>query len=240
MIFTVQLADQLIEIQTDTPELRDFFKDYMVQTAPAEITISCTKEEVLGERDTLDCDFPYGYLETLAILRKISEFFPSKRRLLIHGASISYQDKGYLFTAPSGTGKSTHIKLWRKYLGEDVRIVNGDKPFISLEEPQTYIYGTPWAGKENWHRNCKVPLSGICFVQRGTVNTIRRLSPFEVLPMIMNQVFMPKDASSVGLTLELIDVLLQKVPLYLLECDISEEAVCCSFEAMTGLVYPSH
>ena len=239
MIFTVQLADKLIEIQTDSSELADFFKDYIVQEGPAEVTISCTKEEVLSERDTLECDFPYSYLETLAILRKVSEFLPAKRRLLIHGASISYQEKAYLFTAPSGTGKSTHIKLWRKYLGEEVRIVNGDKPFLSLEEPQTYIFGTPWAGKENWHRNCKMPLSGICFVQRGSSNSIRRLSPLEALPMIMNQVFMPKDATAVGLTLELIDLLLQRVPLYLLKCDISEAAVRCSFEAMTGLTYSS-
>lgn len=238
MNFIVELADKYIEINSVYDELRNFFKDYLVTDVTPDFSVSLSKEDILAEQEaTSENQFSPTYLETLALLRKLAEILPSHSRILMHGASISYNDHAYLFTAPSGTGKSTHIRLWKKYLGDDVKIVNGDKPFISLEN-EPMIYGSPWAGKENWHRNCKMPLKGICFVQRGTTNSIRRIEASDCLSLLFKQVYLPADTLAAGLTLELVDMLIKKIPLYVLTCDMSEDAVRCSFEALTGLTYP--
>lgn len=238
MKFIVGLADKYIEINSVYDELRNFFRDYLVTDATPDFSVSLSKEDILAEQEaTAENQFSPTYLETLALLRKLAEILPSHNRILMHGASISYNEHAYLFTAPSGTGKSTHIRLWKKYLGDDVKIVNGDKPFISLED-EPMIYGSPWAGKENWHRNCKMPLKGICFVQRGTTNSIRRIEASDCLSLLFKQVYLPADTLAAGLTLELVDILIKKVPLYVLTCDMSEDAVRCSFEALTGLSYP--
>lgn len=237
MKFIVGLADKYIEINSVYDELKAFFKDYIVTDVTPDFSVSLSQEDILVEQEvTSENQFPPTYLETLALLRKLAEIFPFHNRILMHGASISYNEHAYLFTAPSGTGKSTHIRLWKKYLGNDVKIVNGDKPFISLENEPT-IYGSPWAGKENWHRNCKMPLKGICFVQRGTTNSIRRIEASDCLPLLFKQVYLPADTLAAGLTLELVDTLIKKVPLYVLTCDMSEDAVKCSFETLTGLSY---
>jgi hypothetical protein len=238
MKFIVGLADEYIEINSVYDELKNFFKDYLVNDVTPDFSVSLSKEDILAEQEaTSENQFSPAYLETLALLRKLAEILPSHNRILMHGASISYNEHAYLFTAPSGTGKSTHIRLWKKYLGDDVKIVNGDKPFISLED-EPVIYGSPWAGKENWHRNCKMPLKGICFVQRGTTNSIRRIEASDCLSLLFKQVYLPADTLAAGLTLELVDILIKKVPLYVLTCDMSEDAVRCSFEALTGLSYP--
>lgn len=238
MAFNVKLADKVIQIENMYPELKDFCKEYLAEDAIADFLISISQDDLLFEQEhSLEQGFSLPYLETLAVLRKISDVFPTYQRILMHGASISYHNEAYLFTAPSGTGKSTHIRLWKKYLGNEVKIVNGDKPFISLENDNPIIYGTPWAGKERWQRNCSESLKGICFLQRGTTNSIRRMSPEECLTLLFHQVYIPDDPLTAGLTLELLDSLLKTVPLYLLQCDISEEAVRCSFEALTGLPY---
>lgn len=238
MKFIVGLADKYIEINSVHDELKNFFKDYLVNDVTPDFSVSLSKEDILAEQEaTAENQFSPTYLETLALLRKLAEILPSHNRILMHGASISYNEHAYLFTAPSGTGKSTHIRLWKKYLGDDVKIVNGDKPFISLEN-EPMIYGSPWAGKENWHRNCKMPLKGICFVQRGTTNSIRRIEASDCLSLLFKQVYLPADTHAAGLTLELVDILIKKVPLYVLTCDMSEDAVRCSFEALTGLSYP--
>lgn len=239
MNFIVKLADKYIEINSVYPELKNFLRDYLASDGTPDFSISLNEEEILAEREaTSDNQFPLTYLETLALLRKLAEILPSHNRILMHGASISYGEHAYLFTAPSGTGKSTHIRLWKRFLGDDVKIVNGDKPFISLEN-EPIIFGSPWAGKENWHRNCSMPLKGICFVQRGTQNSIQKMEAGDCLPLLFKQVYLPSDSFAAGLTLELVDTLLKKVPIYLLTCDMSEEAVRCSFEALTGLTYPS-
>lgn len=238
MKFIVELADKYIEINSVHDELKNFFKDYLITDVTPDFSVSLSKEDILAEQEaTSENQFSPTYLETLALLRKLAEILPSYSRILMHGASISYNDHAYLFTAPSGTGKSTHIRLWKKYLGDDVKIVNGDKPFISLED-EPLIYGSPWAGKENWHRNCKMRLKGICFVQRGTTNSIRRIEAGDCLSLLFKQVYLPADTLAAGLTLELVDTLITKVPLYVLTCDMSEDAVKCSFEALTGLSYP--
>ena len=238
MKFIVGLADKYIEINSVYDALRNFFKDYLVTDVTPDFSVSLNQEDISAEQEvTSENQFSPTYLETLALLRKLAEILPSHNRILMHGASISYNEHAYLFTAPSGTGKSTHIRLWKKYLGDDVKIVNGDKPFISLED-EPMIYGSPWAGKENWHRNCKMPLKGICFVQRGTTNSIRRIEASDCLSLLFKQVYLPADTLAAGLTLELVDMLIKKVPLYVLTCDMSEDAVRCSFEALTGLSYP--
>ncbi len=245
MAFTVKLADKIFHIKHVHPELEAFCKDYLTEDCTLDFEIALTEQDIVYEEScATEQTFSAPYLETLALLRKISDILPGHKRFLMHGASISYEGQAFLFTAPSGTGKSTHIRLWKKHIGEKVKIVNGDKPFISLDQNtdgniEPMIYGTPWAGKERWQRNCMEPLKGICFVQRGTTNTIRKLNPEECLMMLFNQVYMPADETAVGQTLELLDLLVKNVPLYLLTCDISEEAVRCSFEALTGLPYPN-
>ena len=240
MNFTIKLADKVIQIESIYAELKEFCRDYLVENEIPNFSITITQDDLLlEEQQSLEQGYSLAYLETLALLRKISDVFPTYNRFLMHGASISYHNNAYLFTAPSGTGKSTHIRLWKKYLRDDVKIVNGDKPFISLEGETPLVYGTPWAGKERWQRNCSESLKGICFLQRGTTNSIRRITPEECLSMIFHQVYIPDDALTAGLTLDLLDKLLKTVPLYLLQCDMSEDAVQCSFEALTGLSYPN-
>lgn len=238
MKFTVRLADKRIALECIHPELKRFFKDYLDDGEP-DLVVSLTQDDILGELSrTEEQGFSMIYLETLAILRKLAEVLPSHRRFLMHGACIKYDGKAYIFTAPSGTGKSTHIRLWRKNLGNDVDIVNGDKPFLAVEDSQVLVYGTPWAGKENWQKNHSAPLHGICLLSRGEQNWIRQISPAESLTFLLRQIYLPANTEAAGLTLELLDAMLKNVPVYLLECDMSEDAVRCSFEAMTGLPYP--
>ena len=244
--FSMKIAGHTARVSSLFESTPQYFRFYLTDDTP-EFSISVTRENIAFEQADLLEEahrdgfkprvFTDPFLERAAIQRAFAEYLFDHSILLFHGSAIAVDGKGYLFTAPSGTGKSTHIRLWRKHLGKKVGIVNGDKPFVSLDGEIPHIYGTPWAGKEGWQRNCRASLSGICIVQRGETNSIRKIDASEALPILFKQIYLPKEAKSLDQTLALMDVLLKKVPIYLLQCDISEEAVQCSFEALTGLPY---
>lgn len=147
--------------------------------------------------------------------------------ILVHSSCIKYKDKAYLFTADSGTGKSTHTSLWKKVFGNEVEYINDDKPVLREIDGVWYAFGTPWSGKTDLNSNISAPVGGIVFLNRGDKNTIRKLSPSkdEVAPKFMKQTVKPTDIKNIDFLYKNADNLLGKVPLYELFCNISEEAV---------------
>ncbi len=145
--------------------------------------------------------------------------------VVLHGSSIAFEGKGVVFSAPSGTGKSTHTSLWAKRYGEKVTVVNDDKPAIRFVGEQPYIYGTPWSGKTDKNHNISVPLQAVVFVERASQNRIRRLSPTEALLRINNETVRPFYDAGQGIrVLDCTQKLIQTIPMYLLGCTISEDA----------------
>lgn len=237
--FNVMLAGMSVGIKCPSPEMRDFCANYITD-APCDFFVSVTQADVDAERK-LSPDGGGMLYEISAVQRKIAEVFPLHNRFLMHGAAITYQDGAYLFCAPSGVGKSTHISLWKRCLGDAVDIVNGDKPFLSLEAhaDQQYlrVYGSPWAGKERWQKNRSAALRAICFLSQDSENSISPVQPAQCLPQLMRQVYVPSDTAAASETLRLVDRLAELVPLYHLRCNISDDAVKCCFESLTGLSY---
>ena len=168
----------------------------------------------------------------LEIYREICTYALAHDAFLMHCAVIEYEGRGYAFSAPSGTGKTTHIRLWRQVFGKDkVTIVNGDKPILRVFDDAVYAYGTPWCGKEGYNVNTRVPLCGLCFVERGKTNKIRPMSTEEAVPRLFGQI-MVDDSPDLARQMELADQLLEKVPCYLLSCNMEPEAARVAYDGM--------
>jgi len=175
------------------------------------------------------------YLEELAVYRKISEQMPYFDRFLFHGSALSMNGEGFLFTAPSGTGKSTHARLWREVFGDKVTMINDDKPVIGIQGNEIRIFGTPWNGKHRLGTNTSVPLKAICFLQRGENNSIREVSKAENLPKLLGQVFRPSDKEALNRVLKLTDRMTDMVKHYILSCNMDPEAAIVSQNMMAKL-----
>ncbi len=150
--------------------------------------------------------------------------------LILHASAVVLDGVAYLFSAKSGTGKSTHTALWLEAF-PDAYILNDDKPALRLTDGIFKASGTPWSGKTDQSINKTVPLKAIAFLSRGEVNSIRKLTTKESLPLLLEQTLRP--SGKIDRLLELVDVLLRTVPVYSLTCDISHEAVYCSHGAMS-------
>lgn len=249
--FCIRIADFVVRVHPLHAQIAWLCREYIACDVGLEVRVDLdvrvTQDDINFERDmaTEGTEWTDAYLETLAVQRAIANRLPERHRLLVHGAVIELEGRAYLFTAPSGTGKSTHIRLWRQYLGDAVRVINGDKPFVRIPEHRDelpVVYGTPWAGKEGWQCNDSAPLAGIVLLSRSEpgASSIRLASAALNLDKIMRQVYFPSDAGAAALTLDLLDAMLARVPVYELVCDMSEDAVHASFEGLTGLNYHNY
>lgn len=228
----IKVADFVFEIHNKYPYSEKFVGDYLTDEAP-DCVIELTDEDIRLSREKSLNNPPDHYLEFLEIYRKISDYITSKDGILMHGAVISFDDNAYMFTAPSGTGKTTHIRQWRKLYGKRVDIVNGDKPIIRHINGEFYAYGTPWCGKEHLNRNIRLPLKGIVLLSRGEKNEIERLPSDSFNRFLFRQIYVPKSPRLVEKVLEFADKFFTTVPLYSLKCNISTEAARVACEAIT-------
>lgn len=229
-MFHLQLAEHCFTIDNHFKYLENICRDYMVDK-PGEL-ISISEEEIMLEQ-TDGGQWPAGYLESLAAYRKICERLLFRDVLLFHCSALEFGHKGYLFTAPSGTGKSTHTRLWREHFGDQVRMINDDKPLLHIAPEEVRVYGTPFAGKEGLQENSSAPVKGIVVLHQSGENCIRKLSFQEAYPLLLNQTYRTKDSTGLLKTLELVQEL-AKLPVYSLGCTISMEAVELAFHSLAG------
>lgn len=227
----ILLSNLKISIEYQYEYMTRFCEKYVCEFDTPDIVAKTDETSVLREKEMVS-SAPIEICESLCIYRSIGEQLPQFDRFVFHGAAIEVDGKAYLFTAPSGTGKTTHINLWKKYLGDKVDIINGDKPIINISKTPI-VYGTPWAGKEGLHRNTNAPLKAICILNQGKKNNIVRLDKGNAVNHLMRQVYMPHDPVSLSKTLTLLGTLIETIPVYLLECDISEEAFDISYNVLT-------
>lgn len=152
-----------------------------------------------------------------------------------HSSSLMLDGEAYVFSAPSGTGKSTHTALWRKRFGERVAMINDDKPIIRKKGDIFYIYGTPWMGKADIGNNISAPLKAVEILQRGTENIARRVEPGKVFKQLLEATVMPADKENMSTLLGLLDEFFSTTPLFLLTCNTDDDAVETAYSAANNL-----
>jgi hypothetical protein len=154
---------------------------------------------------------------------------------VLHSSAIAYKGNAYLFSADSGTGKSTHVGLWAKYLGDRVEIINDDKPAIRLIDGVFYAMGTPWSGKTSLNSDIAVPVGAVALLYRSKQNVITPAQTNDVVVSILKQTVLPRVDTKADILFDLLDKFVRSVKVFRFGCDVSEDAVKTSFEAMTGL-----
>ena len=261
-VFTAELAGLIIEIHALFPQSEVFFRDYIAgsgrtgidtcseSSRKCDFAVTVSEADIeferrkSAERDIADGisvrSFSDSYLETLAILRHIAGRLPHYDAVLFHGSVIAYNGRAYVFTAPSGTGKTTHARLWLDLL-PDACVLNGDKPFLKVTDGspddgfsgcRILACGTPWKGKEDLGCNMTLPLEGICLLEQSADNHIEQISFSDALPGLIRQLYIPDNDKLTAI--RLLGSIGQSVRLWRLGCNTDPEAAVISTAAMTS------
>jgi len=231
--FTIEVAGLVTRVQPMFFSTREYCREYLTDREP-ELFVEVTPEDLTRQQMLLDREaeveglrrrkFTDPFLERATVQEKLAEALLERKTLLLHGSTVAVDGQAFLFTAPCGTGKSTHTRLWRELFGDRAVMVNDDKAFLQLTDQGVLAYGSPWTGKHGIGTNICVPLTGICFLQRGTENRIRRADPVDCLPELRHQCLLPE--------VRLTERLAKTVPLWEMTCTKDPAAAQTAYEAM--------
>ena len=242
--FRISLAGQCVGIHSIYDEVYHLCRDYLsdetevsfrIETRPEDISFEQEKslrEAALEGRPAVL--YPESYLETLAVYRKIALGMLKYDTWLMHGSAVAVENEAFLFTAASGTGKTTHTRLWLEQI-PGAYIVNGDKPLLRMRDGIFEACGTPWSGKENMNRNAMVPLRAICFLNRGAENRVEKIPFREAAPLLLQQSYRTADSLIMQRTMQLVKELGEHVRFYRLFCNMEPEAALVSWNGMRNI-----
>ena len=243
--FTIEIAGLVVRVQPLFQSTREYCRPYLTDKTP-DFFVEVTPEDLAFEQRMLEREaveeglkirkFKEPFLERATIQRKVADRLLEENTLMLHGSTVAVDGRAYLFTAPCGTGKSTHTRLWRELFGERAIMVNDDKPFLQITPGCVPAYGSPWSGKHGLASNVCVPLQGICLLHRGAENDIRRIEPEDAMATLRHQLHIPSDPSLAEKAIYLLDKLMEQVPLWEMNCNKELDAAKVSYSAMSGQI----
>lgn len=236
-----KIAERVIEVTSLYESVHRLCRNYETGRE-ADFSVRITPEDILYEREKVRAeylleqkpapDFSDAVLEETAVYRKIAEEMINYDTFVFHGSAIAVEGKAYLFTAKSGTGKSTHARLWRELLGDKAVMVNDDKPLLRVTEKGVTVFGSPYNGKHHLGENIAVPLKAVAILARGKENHIERITKRQAYPMLLQQSYHPVNAEKMKRTLMLLDKLAECTALYRMSCNMEPEAAEMAYKVM--------
>ena len=240
-LFAIEIAGLLVSLKTMFMSTKEYFRPYLTEKEPV-FFVEVLPEDLVYEQEMLDLEaeeeglkrrkFTDPFLERTAIQRKVADRLIQDGTLMLHGSTVAVDGKAYLFTAPCGTGKSTHTRLWREVFGDRAIMVNDDKPFLKVTDRGVLAYGSPWSGKHGLATNICVPLQGICLLHRGTENRIWPISPEAIRGELRHQLHAPAAAVLQERSYAILEKLLEVTPTWEMDCTKDPEAAEVAYCAM--------
>ena len=212
--FNIKIANKAIGINAFNEFTKRYCFGFLTDEKP-DYTITMTKEDLKNESSNSNNGQVYVNEEISALYRKIADLLVEDGIVVFHSSAISVDGNGFLITARSGVGKSTHSKLLEQYIGDSFKYINDDKPLLKVDADSATIYSTPWNGKERRGNNISSPLRAIIFLNRGLTNTYRKIdNKEEIYIKMLSQIYLPKEKSKREKALIIADKLLNNVNFY--------------------------
>ena len=227
------IADLVTELNPKYSYLKNLTKpfEYFGDREP-EISISLSDEYINSMLKKMVPGTTIGAAEEFSYAGKFCKSIIKFNAMLIHSSAIVYNGKAYLFAADSGVGKSTHTALWRQAFGNDVKMINDDKPVVRIVDGKAIAYGTPFDGGSGIANNILAPLGAVVFIERSENNSIRKAQTAEIIRKLYFSTahFVSRDTADKMLTN--FENLISCTDFYILTCNMDISAVYIARDAI--------
>ena len=227
--FKIKIANIVVEVNAFNETTNRYCEDFL-SDEEAKYVITLAKEDLENELHVRDDGKVYADEEISALYRKIADLFIEDNIVVMHGSSFKVNNCAFVITARSGVGKSTHVNLLNKLLGNEFSYINDDKPLLEVKGDNLMLYSSPWNGKERRGNNTYAPLKTVIFLNRGD-NTYKKLdNNMDVYFKLLSQIYLPKDKSKREKALKIIDILLKKLSFYEINVNMDISSASMTYE----------
>ena len=221
--FTIKIADIVLEINAFNETTKRYCRNFLSEEKP-DYVITMSEEDLKNEASNSATGQVYVNEEISALYRKIADLFVEEGIIVFHGSSFMVDGRGFIVTARSGVGKSTHVNLLKQLLGDELVYINDDKPLLRVKG-DVRIFSNPWNGKERRGNNISAPLKAIMFLSRSEEPSFKKIiNKEDVYIKLMSQTYLPKEKSKREKALKLVDKLLKLTNFYEINVNTSEES----------------
>ena len=227
--FRIKIANKVLDINAFNELTKKYCRHFLSEEEP-DYVITMTEEDLKNESSNSADGKVYVNEEISALYRKIANIFVNDGIIVFHGSSFMVDGSGFLITARSGVGKSTHSRLLNELIGEDFIYINDDKPLILVNDSVT-IYSSPWNGKERRGNNVSAPLKAIMFLSRSETPSFRKIvNKEEIYIKMLSQIYLPKEKDLREKALKIADKLLRQVNFYEINVNQDNESAKMTYE----------
>lgn len=220
--FKIKIADVVILTKVNYPDTKEFFASFLSDEKVDEEI--CIEVSDIIKYHELSPDFTEEMCERAALKYKVDRIAVEYGAFPFHASALSYKGEGYVFTALSGVGKSTHARIWRDTYGKDVIMINDDRPYLKVVGDSVYAYSHPQSGKHNIYTNSSCQVKVIGKIIRDERNYVKRISKSDIFPFLVQQTFTMDEPGITSKIIELIKKVLDRVFLYEIHCNMNLDA----------------
>ena len=228
--FKIKIANLVLLINAFNETTKKYCQDFLSEEEP-NYAITMNEEDLKNESSNSIDGKVYVNEEISALYRKIANLFVEEGIVVFHGSSFKVDDIGYIITARSGVGKSTHSRLLKQLIGDDFTYINDDKPLLKVNDKDVTIYGNPWNGKERRGNNVSAPLKAVLFLSRSEKPSFKKIiNKEEIYIKLLSQIYLPKEKDQREKALKLVDTLLKNINFYEINVNMGEESAKMTYE----------
>lgn len=213
---SISLAGIEIPLSFRFPETERLLKDYIcpADTVEAPLYVEDDLWNLLS--DVEKEEYPGAWTEFYQLSGLVSRFLLNYGRCIFHGVAFIWRDRAWIITAPSGTGKTTQICLWKELFGQEIELINGDKPVIECRADETvWVYPSPWNGKENLSGDKSGRLAGIIYLEQAEHNEIARMDiRSSMIPIYSQFLFYADYEEEIRAVGRMQDIILRNIPVW--------------------------
>ena len=227
-----RIADLLVQYEPQYAMLRGRSEKYRAESTDESAPCIDCDRQTLAEMCLAFPQLTVEECEYMQVGRAFFNLLLSHSGMMLHASAVVVGERAYLFSAPSGTGKSTHTALWLKKFGNRAYLLNDDKPALRIASDRVYAYGAPFSGKFDLSVNTRVPVEGIAVIERSETNHIERKNGRDALYALLNQTVRPVEVGLYTRLLQTVQTVIQTVPIYTLYCNMDPQAADVAYETM--------